>query len=126
MSLDRPRGLEAEAIRKARQVARRQQPDDPLVKRAKTLAFWIARDPDLHPCSRASARFPHIGAFYRHPGFRCHLMPKLQQMLKERDRAWEQAYAEELRASVARMRQAKAEKAAAKERESAPQQGLFS
>jgi|DEB19_MinimDraft_2_1074335.scaffolds.fasta_scaffold36053_2 hypothetical protein len=125
MSIDRSRGHEAEAIRKARQVARRRQPDDPLVKRAKTLAFWIARDPDLHPCARVTPRFPHIGAFYRHPGFRRYLMPKLQQMLKERERAKYRAWVEEMRATSERFRQAKAEKAAAKERESAPQKGLF-
>lgn len=125
MSRDPSASPEAQAVRKERQAARRHQGGDLLEKRAKTLAFWIARDPDLHPCARASTRFPHVRTFYMNPVFWKYLMPRLRAMLEAKLREHNRAFAEELRASSARWRQAKAEKDAAKERESAPQQELL-
>ena len=114
---------EAQAARKARQLLRKSQADDPLAERVRIIAFW-------RKCAETNrAYLPHNGAwwwsFLIQPGYRRLLMPRLRASRDERDRARKAQYAAELRESAQRFAQIKAERAAAKVRASQPQMELI-
>lgn len=106
---------EAKAVRARRAALHRVQLDDPLAKRAKSIAFW-------KECSETNRGYiPHNGAwwwsFTVHKWGRRMLMPRLRAMLDERERAAKEKYRADLRASAARWAQVKAERAAEKARD---------
>ena len=114
---------EAQAARKARQLLRKSQADDPLAERVRIIAFW-------RKCAETNRAYtPHNGAwwwpFLVQPGYRRLLMPRLRADRDERGRASKAQYAAELRESAQRFAQNKAERAAAKARASQPQQEFF-
>lgn len=83
---------EADAVRAAR--AERRRNLDPLAKRERSAAFWRRMNE-----TNKNFGLVHTSAFYRHPGFRPYVLPKLQAWLNDRARKAEDAWRTEVRRS---------------------------
>lgn len=114
---------EANAVRSRRQALRRAQGIDLLAERARLVAWW-------RKCAETNSAYrPHNGAWWSvftwNPSFRRLLLPSLRARLDARDRAHRDQYAAELRESLRKWEQKKAERQAAKARAKLPQLDLL-
>jgi len=113
---------EAFAVRERRQKMRRIQTDDPLAKRARLIGFGLK-------CAETNPAYKPLhgcwaGVFAWRTSFRKLLMPRLRARLDARDNARRKQHEAEMRESERRWKRKKAERAAAKARETLPQLDL--